>query len=299
VRTRTISTLALAGSALLLAGCTTGADTQAGGDGGGGETITVGYLPGWQDAVNNAFLLEDQLTKLGYTVELEALSEVGVLYAALAEGDVDIYPSAWPDIAQAAYVERYADDLEPLGTYYDQAKNTLAVPSYVDIDSIDELLGQSERFDGEIFTIEPGSGTATLARDSLFPEYELNTEYELVSSSLVAMAAELESAIAAERDIVVTLWTPYWINDAYDMKELEDPRGALGETETLQFMGRAGFSDEFPEAADLIGEIKLDDAQYNELEETLANEFEQGDERAAIDAWIERSSGEFDWVLTD
>ena len=37
------------------------------------------------------------------------------------------------------YMEEYGDSIEDLGTYYDNAKLTMAVPEYVDIDSIADL----------------------------------------------------------------------------------------------------------------------------------------------------------------
>lgn len=289
--------LGLAGS-LALTGCAAG-DDSAGASGGENETITIGYLPSWTDAVNNAFLLQDQFEKMGYTVELETLSEVGVLYAALAEGDVDLYPSAWSDISQASYMETYGDDLEDLGTYYADAKGTLAVPSYMDVDAVEDLIGQGDRFDGEIFTIEPGSGTAAMAQDSLFPAYGLDEEYSLVTSSLAAMLVELENAIENEEDIIVTLWRPFWANDAYDLKALEDPKDGMGESEGLHFLGHKGFAEEFPEAADLLGQITLDDAQYGSLENMVVNEYGEGQEPEAIDAWLEEYGDQFEWVVTE
>src|SRR5690606_24188129 len=137
--------------------------------------------------------------------EMQTLTEPGLLYTALAEGDVDVYPSAWPEISQAVYMERYGDDLEDLGTYYDAAKGTLAVPSYVDIDTMDELKAQADRFDNTIYTIEPGSGTATMAKESLFPAYDLSDEFTLKSSSLAAMLTLLQDSVEAKEDIVVTL----------------------------------------------------------------------------------------------
>ena len=50
------------------------------------------------------------------------------------------------------------------------------------------------------------------------------------------MITELENAIDAEEDIVVTLWTPFWAMPAYDMKALEDPEGAFGEPEAKGFV---------------------------------------------------------------
>ena len=61
-----------------LAGCAAG-DADAGSDSGDMGTITLGYIPSWTDGLSTADLLEDQLTKLGYTVEMETLTEAAPL----------------------------------------------------------------------------------------------------------------------------------------------------------------------------------------------------------------------------
>ena len=60
----------------------------------------------------------------------------------LANGDVDIYPSAWPEVTHKQYMDEYGDQLEDLGAYYDNAKLTIAVPSYSNINSIEDLKGK-------------------------------------------------------------------------------------------------------------------------------------------------------------
>src|SRR5690606_16363669 len=125
----------------------------------------------------------------------------------------------------------FSDDLEDLGTYYAEASGMIAVPSYVDIDSIADLKGQADRFDGKIYTIEPGSGAATFAEETLLPFYGLDEEYELVTSSTPAMLTVLQEAIDNGDDIAVTLWRPFWVNDVFDIKELEDTEDAYGEPE--------------------------------------------------------------------
>nr|MBT9410109.1 hypothetical protein [Salmonella enterica subsp. enterica serovar Typhimurium] len=90
-----------AAAALTLAGCS---GDGAGGTSGGGDgaedkgTITLGFLPSWTDGLSTAYLLQDQLEKIGYTVEMKTLTEAGPLYTGLAQGDVDMYPSAWPEL---------------------------------------------------------------------------------------------------------------------------------------------------------------------------------------------------------
>lgn len=288
------SALALgAVGALALAGCASG--NQAEGGSGGGDskgTITLGFLPSWTDGLSTAYLIEDQLEKLGYTVEMQTLTEAGPLYAGLAQGDVDIYPSAWPELTHADYMKTYGDSIEDLGAYYDGAKLTIAVPSYVDIDSIDQLQANAARFDGKIYGIEPGAGLTKQTQEVAMPGYGLDG-YELVTSSTAAMLTELDNAIASQQDIAVTLWRPFWANDAYDVKDLEDPQGLMGDPEALHFLGTAGFAEEYPDAAELIAGIQLDDAQYGSLEDLVVNEYGEGEEADAVDAWLEQNPDAF------
>lgn len=276
-------------AALALAGCASG-NAAAGGSGGAGDkgTITLGFLPSWTDGLSTAYLLENRLEGLGYTVEMQTLTEAGPLYTGLAQGDIDIYPSAWPELTHASYMEEYGDSIEDLGAYYDDAKLTIAVPDYVDIDSIDQLAGQADRFGGRIIGIEPGAGLTKQTQESMLPGYGLDGEYELVTSSTAAMLTELDNAIAAQKDIAVTLWRPFWANDAYDVKDLADPDGRMGEPEALHFLGREGLGEEYPDIAEVIAGIRLDDEQYGALEDLVVNEYGEGREAEAVQAWLEQ-----------
>ncbi|WP_105565552.1 glycine betaine ABC transporter substrate-binding protein [Microbacterium halophytorum] len=287
---------------LALAGCSGGTEDGGSGDGGSGDgdkTVTLGYLPSWTDGLSVSYLLKDQLEKLGYTVEMEELTEAGILYTGLANGDVDIFPSAWPEVTHASYMEEYGDQLEDLGTYYDGAVLTMAVPSYMDdVNSIADLKGQADRFNGEIIGIEPSAGLTEVTQTSAMPTYELDDEYELKTSSTAAMLTTLEDAIANEEDIVVTLWRPFWANDAYDVKDLEDPEGAMGEPEGLHPLATAGWADENPEAAELIAGMKLDDAAYGSLEDTVVNKYaDDTDKSEAITEWIDANPDAFETLL--
>ncbi len=289
-------------ASLALAGCASGNQAEGGSNEGGDEslgTITLGFLPSWTDGLSTAYLLEDQLEKIGYTVEMQELTEAGPLYAGLAQGDVDIYPSAWPELTHKSYMDEYGDQIEDLGSYYDGAKLTIAVPEYVDIDSIEDLEANADRFGGKIYGIEPGAGLTKQTQESMIPAYGLDDSYQLVTSSTAAMLTELDSAIAAERDIVVTSWRPFWANDRYGLKDLEDPKGAMGEAEALHFLGTDGFAEEYPEAAELIKGITLDDEQYASLEDMVVNEYGEGKEAEAIDAWLEENPDAYGTIVTD
>ena len=257
------------------------------------KTITMGIIPSWTDGLSMAYLWKDVLEDEGYTVEIEELADAAPLYTGLANGDIDLYPSAWSEATHADYMEQYGDDIEDLGTYYDSAKLTFAVPEYSDIDSIEDLTGNADRFDGEIIGIEPGAGLTRTTKESVMPTYGLEDDYTLVESSTAAMLAELKKATDAQEDIVVTLWRPFWANSQFPVKDLEDPEGALGEPEGLHELGREGFAEDFPEAAEMIEKATLSDEQYGSLEDLVVNEYGEGKEAEAVEAWLKDNQ---DWV---
>jgi glycine betaine/proline transport system substrate-binding protein len=262
-------------------------DADAGSD--ADKSITLGIIPSWTDGLSTAYLWKNVLEDEGYEVEIKEIAEAAPLYTGVAKGDIDVYPSAWPQVTHASYMDEYGDDLEDLGAYYDAAKLTLAVPTYTDIDSIADLSGAADRFGGRIVGIEPGAGLTKVTQEDVLPGYDLDGDYELVTSSTTAMLAELKSATDAKKDIVVTLWKPFWANSEFPVKELEDPEGALGDAETLNAIATEGFAEEHPEVAEMFGRFKLDDAAYGELENLVVNEYGSGKEEQAIEAWLEEN----------
>src|SRR5690606_33649517 len=80
------ATIALAATAALgLTACGNTANENGGGSEAGDSkgTITLGFLPSWTDGLSTAYLLEDQLGKLGYDVKMQELTEASVLYTGL------------------------------------------------------------------------------------------------------------------------------------------------------------------------------------------------------------------------
>lgn len=260
---------------------------------GGEKTITMGIIPSWTDGLSTAYLWKNILEEDGYTVEIEEINDAAPLYTGLAEGDIDVYPSAWPEVTHKSYMDEYGDDIEDLGAYYDDAKLTMAVPEYSDLKSIEDLAGKSADYDGKIVGIEAGAGLTKATQEQVIPQYGLDEDgWELQTSSTPAMLNALEEAVDAEEDIVVTLWRPFWANNAFPVRDLEDPKGALGEAEGLHELATAGFSEEFPEVAEMMANAKLDDEQYGTLEDQVVNQ-NADDPAAGVEAWIADNQ---DWV---
>lgn len=285
------ATLAL-GMSLGLAACGS-QDGDGGTEGEGGGTITLGIIPSWTDGLSTAYLWKHILEEDGYTVKIEEINDAAPLYTGLAEGDLDVYPSAWPEVTHAAYMDEYGDDLEDLGTYYDGAKLTIAVPEYSELRSIEDLVGKADDYDGKIVGIEAGAGLTKATQEQVIPQYGLDEDgWTLQTSSTPAMLNALDEAVSSEEDIVVTLWRPFWANNTFPVRDLEDPKGALGEAEGLHEIATKGFGEEFPEVAEMMANAKLDDEQYGTLEDLVVNEHPD-DPEAGVEAWIADNQ---DWV---
>lgn len=102
-----------------------------------GESIKLAYVA-WDSEIASTNVVGKVLESIGYKVELLQL-DAGPMFAAVAEGDADAMVAAWLPGTHATYLEEYGDKLEDLGPNLEGAAIGLVVPSYMDIDSIEDL----------------------------------------------------------------------------------------------------------------------------------------------------------------
>ncbi|MCM3699988.1 glycine betaine ABC transporter substrate-binding protein [Paenibacillus macerans] len=103
-----------------------------------GDKLKLSYVA-WDSEIASTNLLQYILeNKLGYKVEALQV-EAGPMWTGVAEGDADATAAAWLPLTHADYWEKYGDKLEDLGPNMTGVKTGLVVPSYVDINSIEDL----------------------------------------------------------------------------------------------------------------------------------------------------------------
>ena len=153
--------------------------------------------------------------------------------------------------------------------------------------SIEDIKPHASQIGNKIIGIEPGAGLTKVSQEDVIPAYGLG-DMKFLTSSTTGMLAELKKAVDAKQEIVVTLWHPFWANTTYGMRDLKDPKGALGKGEGLHFLGREGFAQDYPEIATWLGSIKMDEATYGSLEDLVVNTYGEGREDEAAIAWAKK-----------
>ena len=300
-RTRRFTTAAVSGLTLSLALTACAGDSTSGGEGGDaagtGEDqseVTIAIHNGWDEGIAVSYLWASLLESEGYDVTLE-YADPGVVYTGLAGGGFDLNFDMWLPITHADYLEQFGEDMEQLGSWYDDAKLTIAVNEDAPITSLAELADHADAFGGRLVGIEPGAGLTRITKEAVIPGYGLEG-IELVESSTPAMLAELTGAVDAGRDIAVTLWRPHWAYDAFPIRDLEDPEGALGAAERIEMVGRTGFAEDFPQVAAWLAAFTLTDEQLFSLENLMFNENEGEDNEGSVEQWLEANAGFFDGI---
>lgn len=266
--------------ALSVVGCTDQSAPEEGREQSEQKGIIEIGMVNWTECVANSNLWKVILEDMGYKVNLTQL-EAAPLYLGLNKGDIDVFLDAWLPITQGRYWEEYQGNLEDLGIWYPGARIGLVVPQYVDINSIEELAENKDKFGGEIIGIDPGAGIM-LATERALEDYGL--DFKVIQGSEAAMLSALKKAYEKGEWIVVTGWTPHWKFAEYDLKFLDDPKLSYGEAEQLHVLANKDFSNKFPEVAEMLKKFSLNDDQIGSLE-ALINEGMAPEEAAR--QWIE------------
>ncbi|HLS09109.1 glycine betaine ABC transporter substrate-binding protein [Lentibacillus sp.] len=226
------------------------------------DPITIGQI-NWPENIAVTNMWKAILEEAGYDVEL-TLIEMGPQMASLAEGDLDIAPEIWLPVQDKSYYEAYKDSADfAKNPWYENGKVGLVVPEYMeDINSIEDLNENKDKFNGEITGFEPGAGTMKVTKE-VINDYDL--DFDLVSSSEAAMIASLKNAVKQKEPIVAPLWKPHYIFSELDLKFLDDPKKTYGEVEKIYMATRDGFASDYEEVHKWLKNWKLNDEQLGEL----------------------------------
>jgi glycine betaine/proline transport system substrate-binding protein len=259
---------------ILATSCSGGAD--------GGETLDLADI-GWTENTAIAHLTKVLLEEeVGYEQVTIKTSDLDSVYSSVAKGDLDAFQDVWlPN--QRDLLSSVEDDVEQLSySYQGQTEQGLAVPSYMNTTSLNQLNDSEADL---ILGIEPGSVVMGVVYDEVMPTYRL--KQKLVEASTEGMLAEVERLYNDREEFALVAWSPHWMNQRYDLRYLEDPNDAFGELNDparITTIVNKNLSENEPAAYAFMDALIFNEDQLNDLESTIE---EMGDPLEGARQWAQ------------
>lgn len=195
-------------------------------------------------------------------VDLMLTNSAGV-FASLSSGTSDVSMSAWLPKTHKYYYENTKNRVDLVRSVYDKAFIGLAVPQYVNIDSIEQLAAIPKNFDNQIIGIEPGAGIMVQIEEAI-KLYDL-LKYKLIETSEAVMINTLKQYIEKKEWIVIAAWRPHEMFRRFELKPLRDPKKAFGDEEKVYTITRLGFDKDYPRIYRFLKNFHLSDDALSEL----------------------------------
>lgn len=253
------------------------------------DTITFSDV-GWTDITATTAVTATILQALGYETETLMLA-VPVTYSSMAEGDVDVFLGNWMPTMEADIAPyREAGTVETVRVNLVGAKYTLATNAAgaaLGIDSFDDIAGQAEALEGQIYGIEPGNDGNRLILDMIGQDAFGLSSFELVESSEQGMLAQVERATGRDEPIVFLAWEPHPMNANFALTYLaggDDWFGPNYGGAEVATNTRAGFVTECPNPGRLLQNLEFSLAMENEIMGAILND--GADPADAARAWL-------------
>jgi glycine betaine/proline transport system substrate-binding protein len=242
--------------------------------------INLAYVE-WDSEIASTHVVGQVLEDMGYDVTLTPLDNA-IMWEAVSTGEADAMVAGWLPTTHSAQLENYGDKLVDLGVNLEGTQIGLVVPSYMDVDSIEDLSDEAKK---TITGIESGAGIMS-ATETALEKYSNLADWTLLPSSSGAMTVALDQAIKNEEDIIVTGWSPHWKFVKYDLKYLKDPQGIYGGVENIHTFAREGLEKDAPEAYKVLDAFNW---TPSEMENVMLDISEGMSPEEAAEKWIEEN----------
>ena len=213
------------------------------------KKIVMGQVSVSFYAVTGA-VIQRVLESLGHTVEvIEGAHEK--IYPELGARRVDIFTAAWLPFAHAVYWEKYKDSAIELAQLYHGAQFYWAVPDYVpetEVRSVGDLVKPDvvTRMDKTIRGTGPGSGLMIQSKEMMRAYGLEQAGYQLKPGAQKDWIDNFERAVTERRWLVMPLWQPQFLNKAYRLRRLTEPKGLLGGPNRAVLIANKDFPGKFP-----------------------------------------------------
>ena len=248
---------------------------------------------GWTDITATTAVASVVLESIGYKTKTQVLS-VPVTYKSLENNDIDVFLGNWMPTMEAdiaPYRER--GTVETLVTNLEGAKYTLAVPKYVydaGVKSFADIAKHADKFDSEIYGIEPGNDGNRLIQDMIDKNAFGLKGFKVVESSEAGMLSQVKRKTRRDKWIVFLGWEPHPMNANFELAYLEGGDDFFGPNlggAVVATNVRKGYATECPNVGKFLTNLKFTLASENQIMASILDDKQKP--AAAAKAWIKNN----------
>jgi glycine betaine/proline transport system substrate-binding protein len=263
-----------------LYGCTSGAEQEEQSE--ENEELVIGLTP-WTSSLPPTVIVEELLKDMGYEVEIKE-AELGIVYAGLATGELDIFMDSFQP-RQSPYLEEYSDSIELVSANYEGAGSGMVVPNYMeDVNDVGDLVGKEDLVDNEIIAIEDGDPAMDELQE-LIDAYEL--DIELVNSSEGALLAHARAKTENNEPVLVYGWEPHSMFTDFGLKLLSnEEHSELFNGSSVHPVVNQELKEKAPDAYQVIDGLQI---PMEDMGEMLSKIDAEEDPTEVAREWIENN----------
>lgn len=234
------------------------------------QPITLGQVGLSFYAVTGG-IVQELLERAGHAVTVVEGSHAEI-FPKLGAGAVDLLAAAWLPGGHASLYEPVKSVTFRLAPLYDEARFFWVVPAYVpasEVASISDLAKPEvkAKLPARIVSLPEATGLTQGARRVMDAYGLTDAGYELVAASPAEWLGTFRDAVADKRWVVFPLWQPHWVNAAYDVRRLDEPKNAYGASDTAYLLGHERLKDKLaPETLKLLSGIRLSVEAVTEMD---------------------------------
>ncbi|WP_373086295.1 choline ABC transporter substrate-binding protein [Sneathiella sp.] len=247
---------------------------------------------GWTDITATTAAASVVLKALGYEPTATVLA-VPVTYAALKNGDIDVFLGNWMPTMEGD-IAPYREDgsVETTGMNLTGAKYTLAVNKAAadgGIKSFADIAPHRNQLEGKIYGIEPGNDGNRLIQDMINSDAFGLKDFKVVESSEQGMLAQVAKANRKDEWVVFLGWEPHPMNANFDMTYLSGGDEYFGPNyggAEVYTNVRKGYLTDCPNAGKLVSNLKFTLPMENEIMGAILDD--DAEPNAAAKAWLQK-----------
>ena len=216
-------------------------------------------------------VVQELLEREGYSVEV-IQGPHAEIFPRLGTGEVEIFAAAWLPQGHAALYASVEDVTFRIAPLYKDARFFWVVPDYVPesvLSSVADLVQPDvqQRVSKRIVSLPAETGL-TISAHRVMAAYNLGEPgYEIVAATPTEWFGTFRDAVRGNKWVIFPLWQPHWVNAAYEVRRLKDPKGAYGEPDTAYLLGHRSLRDKLPGAMiRLLSNVRLSIEAVTEMD---------------------------------